>query len=243
LNTAGPRVDSEETGGLFSKSDSADRYAVCLTRLGSVLGRRIKIKRLWQVGRAGRRRDSLATCSRGGGSPDLAKPGRPGVKSSGLWPGMEYAACAIHLGLVCGAGRPVAACVALVAGLRGGARRCEAFRGFQGLRPIQTSAKATEGCLGMLNEARGGRGCSAGSRRRGPAASHGRRSGRTYCRASPGYWTEQLDPRRSCGGPTGIREVQGSPAVRDRDGGSTYPRRRWAEFPSERGAKEGEDGR
>ena len=78
-------VDSEETGGLFSKSDSADRYAICLTRLGSVLGRRIKIKWLWLVGRAGRRRDSPATCSRGGGSPDLAKLGRPGVKSTRTW--------------------------------------------------------------------------------------------------------------------------------------------------------------
>ena len=72
-------------GGLFSKSDSADRYAVYLTRLGSVLGRRIKIKRLWQVGRAGRRRDSPGTCSRGGGSPNLAKLGRPGIKSTQTW--------------------------------------------------------------------------------------------------------------------------------------------------------------
>ena len=33
---------------------------------------------------------------------------------------MEYAACVIHLGLVSGAGRLGAACVAVVAGLRGG---------------------------------------------------------------------------------------------------------------------------
>ena len=83
----------------------------------------------------------------------MAKPGRPGVKLSGLWPGIEYAACAIHLGLVRVAGRPGAACAALVAGLRGGARRREAFRGFHGLRPIQTSAKTTDGGLGMLTEA------------------------------------------------------------------------------------------
>ena len=48
----------------------------------------------------------------------MAKLGRPGVKSSRLWPRMEYAACVIHLGLVRGA-----ACAAAVAGLRGGAHR------------------------------------------------------------------------------------------------------------------------
>ena len=58
----------------------------------------------------------------------MAKLCRPGVKSSGLWPGMEYAACVIHLGLVRGAGRLGAACAALVAVLRGGARRREASR-------------------------------------------------------------------------------------------------------------------
>ena len=56
----------------------------------------------------------------------MANLGRPGIKSSGLWPGMEYAACVIHLGLVRGAGRLWVACAALVAVLRGGARRSEA---------------------------------------------------------------------------------------------------------------------
>ena len=50
----------------------------------------------------------------------MANLGHPGIKSSRLWPGMEYAACVIHLGLVRGAGRLGAACAALVAVLRGG---------------------------------------------------------------------------------------------------------------------------
>ena len=34
---------------------------------------------------AEQRRNAPATCSRGGGSPDLAKLGRPGVKSTRIW--------------------------------------------------------------------------------------------------------------------------------------------------------------
>ena len=96
------------------------------------MGIRSNQGRLFQIGRPGE-----FGCAGGGGtrrrrapaaegSPDLANLGRPGVKSSGLWPGMEYAACVIHLGLVRGAGRLGVACAALVAVLRGGARRSEA---------------------------------------------------------------------------------------------------------------------
>ena len=60
----------------------------------------------------------------------LAKFGRSGVESSGLWPGMEYAACVIHLGLVRGAGRLGATCAKAVAGLHGGARRRGEFGRF-----------------------------------------------------------------------------------------------------------------
>ena len=60
----------------------------------------------------------------------LAKFGRLGVESSGLWPGMEYVACVIHLGLVRGVGRLGATCAKAVAGLHGGARRRGEFGRF-----------------------------------------------------------------------------------------------------------------
>src|SRR6185369_14542106 len=63
----------------------------------------------------------------------------------GFGPGMITATRVIHLGLLLGSGKAGTACAALVAVLRGGARRREALRGFQGLRPIQTNAKMTEG--------------------------------------------------------------------------------------------------
>ena len=50
----------------------------------------------------------------------MPNPALRGSIRAGLWPGMEYAACVIHLGLVRGAGRLGAACVVVVAGLRGG---------------------------------------------------------------------------------------------------------------------------
>ena len=125
----------------------------------------------------GRRRDSPESISRGGGSSGLANPSPQGSIRPGFGSGADFAIRVIHPGLLLGSTMAGAACVALVAVLRGGARRREAFRGFHGLRPIQTSAKKTEGGLGMLTEVRGGRGCSTGGRRRGPAASHGRRSG------------------------------------------------------------------
>ena len=68
----------------------------------------------------------------------------------GFGPGMITATCVIHPGLLLSSGMAGAACAALVAVLRGGARRREASRGFQGLRPIQTNAKTTEGFWGCL---------------------------------------------------------------------------------------------
>jgi len=69
---------------------------------------------------------------------------------------MITATCVIHLGLLLSSGMAGAGWAALVAVLRGGARRCEAFRGFQGLRPIQTNAKMTEGLWGGLPRVRTG---------------------------------------------------------------------------------------
>jgi len=79
------------------------------------------------MGGAGDRSSSPAAAQRGS-SPEYAASGPPGVKSSGLWRRMEYVACVIHLGLMRGAGRLGVACAALVAVLRGGARRSEASR-------------------------------------------------------------------------------------------------------------------
>ena len=63
----------------------------------------------------------MASC--GGVALELAGVGEirhSGVLLGGAWPGREYAACVIHLGLVRGAGWLRAACVAVVAGLRDG---------------------------------------------------------------------------------------------------------------------------
>jgi hypothetical protein len=48
--------------------------------------------------------------------------------------------------------------------------------------------------------------------------------------ASPGFWSPWIDSWRSCEGSTGVREVWGSPAVRNRKGGAGYRRRSSARF-------------
>ena len=73
----------------------------------------------------------------------------------------------------------------------------------------------------------------------------GRSSGTSRCRASPGVWAARRDSWLSCGGPTGIREARGSPAVRNRGGGTAYRRCVPGEIPgagvTRSGAKELED--
>ena len=64
--------------------------------------------------------ETFPVAARLGGSLEMPNPALRGSIRTGLWPGMDYAACVIHLGLVRGAGRLGAACVAVVAGLRGG---------------------------------------------------------------------------------------------------------------------------
>jgi hypothetical protein len=49
-------------------------------------------------------------------------------------------------------------------------------------------------------------------------------------RASPGFWSPGIDLWRSYEGSTGVREVRGSPAVRNRKGGAGYRRRSSARF-------------
>ena len=98
----------------------------------------------------GRRRDSPESISRGGGSPGLANPSPQWSIRPGFGSGADFTIRVIHPGLLLGSGMAGAACAALVAVLRGGARRREASRGFQGLRPTQSNAKTTEGLWGCL---------------------------------------------------------------------------------------------
>jgi hypothetical protein len=53
--------------------------------------------------------------------------------------------------------------------------------------------------------------------------------------ASPGFWSPWVDLWRSCEGPTGVREVRGSPAVRNRKGGAGYRRRPSGSIPARAG--------
>jgi hypothetical protein len=62
----------------------------------------------------------------------------------GFGPGMITATCVIHPGLLLSSGMAGAACAALVTVLRGGARRREASRGFQGLRTLDPSEKGRQ---------------------------------------------------------------------------------------------------
>jgi hypothetical protein len=49
-------------------------------------------------------------------------------------------------------------------------------------------------------------------------------------RASPGFWSPGIDSWRSCEGSTGVREVRGSPAARNRKSSVGYRRRSSARF-------------
>jgi hypothetical protein len=54
----------------------------------------------------------------------------------------------------------------------------------------------------------------------GRAAEMGGASGESRRRGAPGFWSQRVDSWRSCEGPTGIREVQESPAARNCKGGA-----------------------
>jgi hypothetical protein len=49
-------------------------------------------------------------------------------------------------------------------------------------------------------------------------------------RVSLGFWSQRIDSWRSCEGSTGVREVRGSPAVRNRKSGTGYRWRSSARF-------------
>jgi hypothetical protein len=56
-------------------------------------------------------------------------------------------------------------------------------------------------------------------------------------RASPGFWSPGIDSWRSCEGSTRVREVQESPAVRNRKDGAGY--RWWSSARFRRGKARG----
>jgi hypothetical protein len=53
--------------------------------------------------------------------------------------------------------------------------------------------------------------------------------------ASPGFWSSWVDSWRSYEGPTGVREVRGSPAARNRKGRAGYRRRSSGSIPARAG--------
>ena len=112
----------------------------------------IQIGRPGEFGCAGgggtRRRRAPAA----GGSPDLANLGRPGVKSSGLWPGMEFAACVIHLGARSSEARLGTACAAAEAGVRGGALPASAVLASERVHGPLTLAHNNREGSGVLTE-------------------------------------------------------------------------------------------
>jgi hypothetical protein len=63
----------------------------------------------------------------------------------------------------------------------------------------------------------------------------GRASRGGLMQASPGFWSPWVDSWRPCKGPTGVREVRGSPAARNRKGGAGYRRRSSGSIPARAG--------
>jgi hypothetical protein len=63
------------------------------------------------------------------------------------------------------------------------------------------------------------------------AGRHGAHGG-GRCRGSPGSWAPRFGSGKTCEGATGVREVRGSPAVRDRGGGAKYQRRSSGAIPA-----------
>ena len=132
-------VDSEETGGLFSKKSRPNQYlrisAVRSRSCGSDLkdprsnlGRWLLIGRLRGFARGSGGGRSPELCSAAGGSPVLANT----VPQVSIRPGsgsrMDYAPCVVHLGSLRASGWSAVARAATVAALRGGVRRCARVR-------------------------------------------------------------------------------------------------------------------
>ena len=139
MNWCGLRVDSEETGGLFSKKSRPNRYlrisAVRSRSCGSdlkdprsKLGRWLLIGRLRGFARGSGGGRSPELCSAAGGSPVFANTVPQGSIRPGSRSRMDYAPCVVHLGSLRASGWSAAARAATVAALRGGVRWCARVR-------------------------------------------------------------------------------------------------------------------
>ena len=126
---------------------------------------------------------------------ELAKFGRSGVESSGLWPGMEYAACVIHLGLVREAGRLRTKCAKAVAGLHGGGTTASAVSASERVHGPLTLAHNDREGAGVLTE--GSR--LAGRDAAAPAARSGRWSRAALAEESKEGVSRRLSSTAGCG--------------------------------------------
>jgi hypothetical protein len=212
-----------EAGGLFSKRDSADRYAAPFDSARVNAGRWIYIKRPWMRvgggGAAGRRRSSAPRRRPAG-------VGRSGITGLVLGCGLvQKNECGMHNPLEPRArvrdGRS-----RVVSGGGGSAWRglAGASRpGFsRGLRHTNSSAKVRgegaetyQGFVVAETAVQGGR-------RRGRAAAVGRnsRSGRRW--APPGSWVARIDEWWRCEAEREVRKGRGTLVARNCTGGTAY---------------------
>ena len=132
-------VDSEETGGLFSKNSRPNQYlrisAVRSRSCGSDLkdprsnlGRWLLIRRLRGFARGSGSGRSPELCSAAGGSPVLANTVPQGSIRPGSGSRMDYVPCVVHLGSLRASGWSAAARAATVAALCSRVRRCARVR-------------------------------------------------------------------------------------------------------------------
>ena len=185
---------------------------------------------------AGRRRRLCSAAARRENSPDLAKSGRPGVKSTRSWVGWTPRIMRDPLGRFPGFGEALLG----LATARGGAGWwCSPVSGVvrvglcYGLRYLaQKNHEAEEVLTGLGNEGRTGW-------RRAPAASRGRRSVAGHCGGAPSVWTPWFDSRQGCEGAAGVRVVRGSPAARNRETGLLTGVRSLAKFWRRKGCGRG----
>jgi hypothetical protein len=123
--------------------------------------------------------------------------------------------------LVWGCAMPQACC-------HGGATaaelRCACFGRKGGLRLTNSSAKgrgrSCDAHRGRIRAERPCRGASVDVLRWRMGGARGQRR----CRGPPGFLTPRFGSGKACESATGVREVRGSPTVRDRGGGAKY---RW----------------
>ena len=139
MNTAGLRVNSSKTQGLFIKFSRPKGYVSIwalgsgsngsdLTSSGSNRGRCFRIGRLTCFARGSGGGRSPELCSAAGGSPVLANTVPQGSIRLRSGSRMDYAPCVVHLGSLRASGWSAAARAATVAALCSRVRRCARVR-------------------------------------------------------------------------------------------------------------------